>query len=272
MRCWVLWFALGTLLASGCTPEVVIARDRAGSGDAGEATGGAGASSPGEAGASSEPAGGVSGAVPSEDAGAGGRDGSGAPFRPRFLLADSVADFSLVQGERGWYYGFDNGTPDTFMLLTRTSVVTAFTPPSGDVWECWTTAEPRWTQIFQLGAHPNGTDTSAPSTAVLERAVRRWESNYAGDVRIVGELAKLDLTPGGSNGVVASILLDGIEIYSVALDGNDAAGMSYETGAHVAVGSMLDFVLDPLDGKDHHDLTRFTAVIERATGQSGEPG
>jgi hypothetical protein len=32
----------------------------------------------------------------------------------------------------------------------------------------------------------------------------------------------------------------------------------------VVVGSNVDFVLDAHDGSDHHDLTRFTSVIERA--------
>jgi hypothetical protein len=188
------------------------------------------------------------------------------------VLADSVADFSLAQGRRGWSYGFDTGTPESFMLLPRTSVITDYVPASGDTWDCWTTTDPHWTQIFQLGAHPNGTDTTAPSTAVLERAVRRWESSYRGDVRIVGELAKIDVAPGGSNGVRALILLNGIEIYSITIGGEDAAGLSYETGANVDIGSTLDFVLDPLDGDDHHDLTRFTAVIERTITQSEEPG
>lgn len=270
MRNCLLLFALGVAIASGCSPEVVIARDEGAPAGAGEAGGGSGPSLPAEAGASGESAGGVGGAETQGEAGAAGdADGPEVPFRPSVLLADSVADFSLVQGERGWYYGFDNGTSDSFMLLPRTSVITAYTPLSGDVWECWTTTDPHWTQIFQLGAHPNGTDSSAPSTAVLERAVRRWQSNYDGNVRIVGEVAKIDVTPGGSNGVTALILLNGIEIYSVVVGGEDSGGWSYETGANVDVGSTLDFVLDPLDGNDHHDLTRFTAVIERAISQSG---
>lgn len=268
MRYWLLLFAFGVAIGSGCSPEVVIARDEAAPAGGGEAGGASGPGIPGEAGTSSESAGGVGGAE-GEAGAAGNADGPEVPFRPSVLLADSVADFSLVQGERGWYYGFDTGTSDSFTLLPRTSVITAYTPLSGDVWECWTTAEPHWTQIFQLGAHPNGTDSSAPSTAVLERAVRRWQSNYDGNVRIVGELAKIDVTPGGSNGVAALILLDGVEIYSVVIGGEDSGGRIYETGANVDVGSTIDFVLDPLDGNDHHDLTRFTSVIERAVSHSG---
>jgi hypothetical protein len=271
MRFWLLLFTFGSAAAWGCSPEVVIARDDTSApaiaGEGGEG----GASEPSmTSGAGGEELGGR-GASGGAGAAAGGEGGSfeQPPSEPSRILADSVADFSLVQGERGWYYGYDLGFRDSMQLLPRTSVVTQYVPVSGDTWGCWTTEDEHWTQIFQLGAHPNGTDTSAPSTAVLERAVRRWISNYSGDIRIVGELAKIDVTPGGSNGVFASIWVDGIEVYSVVIGGEDAGGLSYEAVGNVEINSTVDFILDPHEGADHHDLTRFTAVIERAISQSG---
>src|SRR5262249_52743568 len=137
------------------------------------------------------------------------------PEVPRRILADSVADFSFVQGAYGWYYGFDNGTLESFTLMTRQSVITTYVPVSKDVWNCWASQNTHWTQIFELGAHPNGTSTSAPSPAILERAVRRWVSDYAGDVVIRGEVAKIDVAANMiSNGVDVSIYVDGAQLYT----------------------------------------------------------
>jgi hypothetical protein len=239
-------------------------------GNASSGTGGGGASgTSGTGGGAASGDGGVNDGGATEGGANEGGGASGPPDPPSLLLADSVADFALVQGERNWFYGFDTGTLDDFELLPRIDTITAFVPVSGDTWECWTTTARHWTQIFQLGAHPNGTDTSIPSEMVLERAVRRWVSTYEGTIRIVGEIAKIDVEPDGSNGVEAFILVDKVEVYSVVIDGEDAAGVSYETPpATVVVGSTVDFVLDPLESNDHHDLTRFTAVIERIPSQS----
>jgi hypothetical protein len=255
---WLTRLLLAAGLSSGCAPDVLIAR-LDGSGGTGIASGGA-AGGLADAGASDDE-GGAGGDVSTPAAGAGGAEDD-TPVVTSPLLADSVADFALEQGERGWFYGFDNGTSDTFALLTRQSVITAYVPVSGDVWDCWVTDATHWTQIFQLGAHPNGTDTSAPSTPVLERAVRRWVSTYAGAIKITGEMAKIDVTIGGSNGVDASVVIDGLQLYTTFIGGEDGGGLSYEVKATVHVGSKVDFVLDPHEGADHHDLSRFTAVIE----------
>ncbi|HKY35105.1 MAG TPA: hypothetical protein VJN18_04130 [Polyangiaceae bacterium] len=255
---WLTWLLLGAGLSAGCTPDVLIAR-MDGIGGTGITYGGA-------------PSGLADGGAPDDEGGAAGdasvpaAGAGGTPDEPPVqtspLLADSVADFTLVQGERGWFYGFDTGTSETFALLTRTSVITAYVPASGDDWDCWTTEDTHWTQIFQLGAHPNGTDTTTPSVPVLERAVRRWVSTYAGPIRITGEMAKIDVTIGGSNGVNASVVVDGLELYTKLIGGDDGGGLSYEVRTTVQVGSNVDFVLDPHEGADHHDLSRFTAVIE----------
>jgi hypothetical protein len=245
--------ALGLLLLAACSPEVLLATNPS-------ATGGAGAA--GSAGlAGSGGISGVAGEAPDD----GGEAGAASePVEPPRLLADSVADFALVQGEQGWYYGYDDGTSDAFTLMTRLSVITTYTPVSGDVWDCWANDSAHWTQLFQLGGHPNGVDTSPPSVPLLERAVRRWVSTYSGDVTISGELAKIDVTPGGSTGIDASVIVDGAVLYSAFIGGEDGGGLSYEVDARLDVGSKVDFVLDPHESSDHHDLTRFTGIIERA--------
>lgn len=240
---------LGLALAA-CSPEVELARHVPNEGGSG---GGAGTEPVG--GTTSSGAGGLGPA-------AGADDGGEPPSLPEpRLLADSVADFSLTQGDHGWFYGADSGDIADFKPLGRVSTITNFVPPSKDVWDCWASETTHWTQIFRLGAHPNGPDTSPPSSAVLERAVRRWVSNYEGDVLIRGAAAKIDLVD--SNGVVALVYVDGVELRAITLAGDDGAGVAYEVEATLRVGSSVDFVLDPRDGNDHHDLTRFTGVVAR---------
>jgi len=246
-----------TWSTAGCQPEVLLAHSElsdGGSNGGGLAGTGASSGSVGASGTAEVPSGGEGGTTV-------------APEPPR-LLADSVADFSLTQGERGWSYGYDLGSLDTFTLLTRKSVITNYVPASNDVWDCWASETAHWTQIFQLGAHPNGTETSTPSNSVLQRAVRRWVSNFAGDVTIAGEIAKIDLeSVGGSNGVEAFVYVDNIQRYTTTIAANDGGGRSYKVIATLQVGSTVDFVLDPHEGHDRHDLSRFTGIIVRV-----EPG
>jgi hypothetical protein len=243
---------------TGCSPEVLIARSDppgaggvAGSGTAGTATAGTATAGTGEL-----PIGGEGGAPP-------------VVVEPARILADSVADFSLTQGEHGWWYGYDTGTYDSFALMTKSSVITAYMPASNDVWKCWANDTAQWTQLFELGGHPNGLITSSDDNMVLERAVRRWVSTYAGDVLITGELAKIDTAAPG-NGVEGSVYIDGESRFSKTIAADDAAGESYEATGTVQVGSTVDFVLDPLESDDRHDLSRFTGIItriERATAE-----
>jgi hypothetical protein len=233
----------GAWLAA-CSPEAVIAR-RPATDDGSAGSGGAGSGSGGTAG------GGAGGGIDT-----GGAD-------ERRLLADSVADFSLEQGKLGWQYGYDLGSLDSFTLMTRISTVVAYAPATKDVWDCWANEETHWTQVFQLGAHPNGTDTSPPSPSLLQRAVRRWLSDFSGAVIISGELAKIDVALEPSNGVDASVYVDGALLFTQYVSGQDGGGLSYEVKTMLHEGSTVDFVLDPHDGDDHHDLTRFTGIIAR---------
>jgi hypothetical protein len=226
----------------------MIARDTPTESQAGRATNGEAGHSSGDGGARH---------------GDGGEPNGDAAHPTVRILADSVSDFSLVQGEHGWYYGYIDGAAGEFVEMTTQSVVQAYVPPSGDIWECWATAPGQyWTQLFRLGGHANGEDTSAGRTPVLQLAVRRWVSTVAGQVLITGELAKVDVELG-SNGVDARVLIDGREIYTAFVGGQDAGGLVYRIPASVNVGSTIDFVLDPHDSSDHHDLTRFTSVIHR---------
>lgn len=234
-------------LSAGCSPEVVIARD--------SPTGSGGS-------AGSEVTAGTGGG---EVAGSGGTgEGGTAPEEPPRIWADSIADFGFTQGEFGWQYGVDNGSLDSFTPMTRRSVITTYVPPTKDMWDCWATEDTHWAQIFRLGAHPNGTSTSPPLHPILQRAVRRWTSPYAGDVTITGEVAKIDVVVATANGIDASVYVDGTALFTQFIEADDGGGTSFRIDTTLHVGSTVDFVLDPHEGDDHHDLTRFSGVITRA--------
>jgi hypothetical protein len=254
LRAWLT--LLGACAA--CSPEVLIAQHP-------PASDGEGGSSAGEGGSGAS-----AGTAPL--GAAAGIDAGGATDTPELsrLLADSVADYALEQGKHNWYYGYDGGSLDSFALMTRISQVVAYVPATGDVWDCWGNEATHWTQIFQLGAHPNGTDTSPPSPSLLQRAVRRWLSDYDGEVIISGEMAKIDLAAEPSNGVDASVYVDGTLLLTQLIGGQDGAGLSYEVKATLRQGSTVDFVLDPHEGDDHHDLSRFTGIIARDESAEAE--
>ena len=239
---------------TGCSPEVLIARsDPAAAGGGGVAGGGtAGTATAGTAtaGTGEQPGGGEAGAPPV------------VVDPPDRILADSVADFSLTQGDHGWQYGYDTGTYESFAPMTKQSIITMYMPASMDVWKCWASDTAHWTQLFELGGHPNGLVTSMANNMIYERAVRRWTSDYEGDILITGELAKIDIaTPG--NGIEGIVYVDGIPRYNKVIAADDAGGESYEATGTVHVGSHVDFVLDPYESDDRHDLSRFTGVITR---------
>ena len=65
----------------------------------------------------------------------------------------------------------------------------------------------------------------------------------------------------GFDGAIASIIVDGPEIYTRTVDGSDLTGIDYEVFANVSVGSSVDFVVSP-QGSDCNDWIAFTAIIE----------
>src|SRR5690349_1585476 len=122
------------VMAAGCQPEVVIAHHA----DSGAGSGGAPVV--------------VAGRSGSGGGGPGGGTDAGAPGieAPR-ILADSVADFSLTQGVQGWLYGYDTGSLDTFVQMSKQAVIIEYVPVTKDIWDCWVSDTAHWTQLFQLG-------------------------------------------------------------------------------------------------------------------------
>jgi MYXO-CTERM domain-containing protein len=167
------------------------------------------------------------------------------------IIADSFADYSGIQGQSGWYYGyFDVGaTLDTFQPMTEFD---------GQRW--WADSSRYWTMIGPVGGHSNGLTTSGYSLSDEQWAARRWVSSYSGLVDVNVSLAKININPA-SNGVMGRIFVDGSEVWSQFVGSSDNAGFAPSLQLNVVHGTTIDFVLDPFQSNDWSDNTRFSAVI-----------
>lgn len=178
------------------------------------------------------------------------------------IIADSVQEFSGIQGQDNWTYGYysDTFNPSGFQEMG------IFNPVSApDVWVV-DFDEPSpiyWTLLNSIGGHPNGTSTPAQRDRVEHWAVRRWTSEVNGLITMSGNIADLDPGGGaGSNGVAGRIFVGDAEIFSVTINNGDSVGFDYTAIVNVTIGTTIDFVIDPLFSNDSFDSTRFTAQVE----------
>ncbi len=168
-----------------------------------------------------------------------------------FVIADSNAEFSGVQGQDGWVYGFYPPADDAdgqysvgdFVPLEATDFVGSMWTRAGDG---------SGVQLRSFGGAPSGTNRS-----VVEWSIRRWESEQRGNVRIEGTFAGIDRR---NNGVAGRILVDGVEIWSETVFGNASVPYSVET--ILPRNANVDFVLDAVS-TDNFDVARFTAVVTK---------
>lgn len=172
------------------------------------------------------------------------------------VVADSVADFSGVQGQAGWYYGYSGAayTPQAFTPFQTFSA-------SSQSWTETGGAMPYWTSLWSTGGHPNGSITSGNRTPVVQWAIRRWVASDAGLFDIDGFLGKQGPGGLGGNGVGARVFVDGVEVLAQSVAGTDTQGLSFHLQVALAAGSIVDFALDPLGASDLYDSSRYTARI-----------
>jgi len=115
------------------------------------------------------------------------------PFVP-FALANSVTEFSGVQGQASWSYGYWNRSSDADGVFSATDF-TAF-PNSGGgfgpnnywtgtVWD-WFNGDPPYTQLTSQGGRPTAGNGNAGLPEHV--AIRRYVSEFDGPLRITGRL------------------------------------------------------------------------------------
>jgi hypothetical protein len=158
------------------------------------------------------------------------------------ILADSMRDFDGVS-RNGWSYGFFVGQVTTFRPLT--------TFRATDWKASWSASYPSL-EIAADDQHPSK-DGNLPVAAV-----RRWQSNFDGRIRITGNFH----CSVEGDGVGVSILIDGITRFRVLLGGGAPLEKEFDLIETVRRGSKLDFAVDPGPSVDiDFDSTRLRATI-----------
>lgn len=161
------------------------------------------------------------------------------------------ADFSSVQSQRNFFYGYRAGSgPFTQM------------PEYGVFPASWTVqwgSGGFWTFIAPNIMHPNGTFTSGGRRSADQTAVLRWVSPMRGSASISGRIAKQ--LPGG-NGVVWGVVRNATEpLVSITLAGTDTTGQEFQALTRVRPGDTIDFTLDANQGNDGGDSTLYSFTI-----------
>lgn len=166
-------------------------------------------------------------------------------------LADSLAEFSGIQGEHNWLYGYYTASEDKDGVYQPSSDFVAFDEAAfnGTIWRQSGSGAPA-TTLTAVGGIPNG----ATHPAGEQWAIRRWVATDGGAVVIDGLFGELDARGGGTTG---RIFIDGVQVFARTESG---APRSYQVEAHLMPGSVVDFAIDP-NGDAQFDLARFTAVI-----------
>lgn len=174
------------------------------------------------------------------------------------IVADSVADFSGVQGLGGWQYGYFNVTLDADQEYAQSEFTQLPEGSwSGSVWEWPGGSMPPWVSFNPWASHPDGTNRPEE-----HHAIRRWVSDVSGEVLISGVLAKWDTRSGNgaSNGTIGTLVFDGTELIHQTLAWNDNSGISYSFPITVHEGSIIDLCVDA-NGTDYFDGTMFTMTV-----------
>lgn len=167
------------------------------------------------------------------------------------VIASSIDDFSNQQDGTGWSYGFYFAPPDVHYSPER------FRPLvwNNDDWSYfWTTPGPSSIRISTGSAHP-GNHLGLPAWAI-----RRWRSNFAGDIVISGTFSK---GTRAGDGVKALIFVDGRVIYSTEIGGRlNPLTDNFSVSTSVHRGSIVDFAITPGPLQDiAFDNSSFSALI-----------
>lgn len=196
-------------------------------------------------------------------------------------VADSIAEFSAVQGQDSWSYGYFDHTANgpysaaafvgfaLFDLVeTRWKASDAQVGANNNV----------YLSVDALGGHPNGIGPDNQDAAIW--AVRRYASEVAGTVRVDFDLRKINISNTNAGGITGHIFVDGLEVFSQFIGNADGVGVQDSLYIDVGVGTLIDFAIDPLgletsrDGIEsaRADGSQFSAVIEPDTRPLPAPG
>lgn len=168
------------------------------------------------------------------------------------IIANSALEFSNVQGQDGWFYGYYegpfNGLGFQLMTIFEDDNWYVDNTPAGVFF---------WTRIYATGCHPNGEFTSGGRTPEEHWVVRRHVFDDAGSFDVI--IKARDSNAGGGNGVDLRVYDGNLQVAGQFI----ANGGSFSTRFKVdaTAGMALDFVVDPRNSNDAADATDFEIFI-----------
>ncbi len=193
---------------------------------------------------------------------------------PSVILADSAAEFSGIQGQNNWFYGYYNKSIDVPATYQATNFVqfpsfgTAYGPENffnGTAWD-WYAGNPPWTEVGRTNGHPNGSNTG------LEHwAIRRWISEVSGTIRVDWFLRK---AASGGNGVTGRIYHNNLQRDTAVIAGSNTTGTNKTVSFAVQLGDTVDIILDSVgtdgqanDGSDSSFYNARISILPTYTNQ-----
>ena len=196
------------------------------------------------------------------------------------VIANSVADFSGVQGQDSWFYGLVNrGDPGVaFVYDPNTDFEPFDTLVAGPGWNASDAQvganNNDFLNIGQFGGHPTGIGPGGQDSIIW--ATRRYVSEVDGLVKIAFDLRKTNVVNNNGGGITGRIFVDGVEVFTQFIDNFDGIGVQSALARQVTVGTLIDFVIDPTgiappnsgdgDFSARADGSHFSAVISQNTG------
>ncbi len=181
-------------------------------------------------------------------------------------LADSLVEFSDMQGDNNWEYGIYNlsedlihgydPTVDFQQLPTFSNQVPGFPNPG------WTINDQFWTYLGAQEMHPNSEGGNGGKTSQEHWAIRRWTSNTTSLVRLTGRVAKHPHSLGG-DGVNVMVFVNGRRLMEQFIGPNDGVSVSFSLNFGIQEGDVLDFALGDAGGIIA-DSALFSVTIDQA--------
>lgn len=173
------------------------------------------------------------------------------------VLANAADDFSNVQGQKNWSYGYFDGkgggqgdgnspsgpyTDDDFKPMKYMETMWGYK---------WSGPMDNLQLTSDMG-HPNVGDGHQIWS------VRRWTSTIDGHVEVSGKIRH----DSQGDGIGIKILADGVVYYSKIVSGSNPNGVDYDVVVPVKKGSLVDCALTCGSGLDmSYDATAFPILI-----------
>lgn len=159
-------------------------------------------------------------------------------------IANSLNQFSAVQGQDGWFWGYrnlaaDGGSPE----YNPSSAFIPFPEESwtGSQWDLNTASAAPWTELGSNNTHPNGSNNGQEHWTI-----RRWSADsltQTTPLALRWHTRKSNVNCG--NGVTGALYINGRLKDQTVIAGNDATGVIHTYYANVNPGDKIDLVLSP---------------------------